>query len=76
MLRERLLKGISDELPMKEDFDSRSDFPRDAATEMDDSGQGNKLIECALVSTPHFRRASFPAQNRFLGAHARNVSGR
>ena len=42
MLRERLLKGIADELPMKESFEEWADFLRDEASDMDDKGKGNE----------------------------------
>ena len=39
MLRERLLKGIADDLPMKKGFEKFCDFLPDAASDMDNTGK-------------------------------------
>ena len=41
VLRERLLKGIADDLPMKKTFDDWADFLREEAADMDNTGKGN-----------------------------------
>ena len=40
VLRERLLKGIADDLPMKKPFNDWADFLRDQAADMDRTGKG------------------------------------
>lgn len=42
MVRERLLKGIADDLPMKVDFETWSKFLRETAQEMNDKGKRNE----------------------------------
>ena len=45
VLRETLLKGIADELPMKKDFEAFSDFLRDEADDMDAKGRPNEAVD-------------------------------
>ena len=42
VLRERLLKEIAEELPMKKDFEAFADFLRDEADDMDAKGKPNE----------------------------------
>jgi len=51
VLRERLLKGIAEELPMKKDFEVFSDFLRDEADDMDAEGRPNEA--CDQVASGH-----------------------
>lgn len=65
MPHERLLKGIADELPMKEDFDAWSDFLRDTEAEMNYTGKGKGVADCVATSTSHFRmRTAVPRSRR------------
>ena len=45
VLRERLLKGIADELPMKDDFEKFCDFLRDEVDGMDKKGKPNEYSD-------------------------------
>ena len=45
VLRERLLKGIADDLPMKSDFETFCDYLRDEADDMDDKGKPNEASD-------------------------------
>ena len=45
VLREHLLKGIADDLPMKNDFEAFSDFLRDEAERMDNKGKPNEASD-------------------------------
>ena len=64
MLRERLLKEIADDLPMKEGFEQFCDFMRDAASDMDDTGKGNEDADCTTLVIPHFRSATIPTRGK------------
>ena len=45
VLRERLLRGIAEELPMKKDFEDFCDFLRDEADDMDAKGNPNEASD-------------------------------
>ena len=64
VLRERLLKGIAEELPMKKDFDIFSDFLRDAADDMDAKGKPNEAVD--QVASGHVATTAnrFPTRGR------------
>lgn len=69
MLRERLLKDITDEMPMKEDFDAWSDYLRDAAEDMDDKGKGNEFTDKVPGAAQHFCSAPYEARGRGRGTY-------
>ena len=71
MLRERLLKGIADDLPMKKTFEDWSDFLRGEATDMDNKGKVNEDADCVTQAPPPFRYASVPPMSRGRGGPSR-----
>ena len=50
VLRERLHKGIADDLPIKQTFDDWADFLREQAADMDHTGKGNEDADCIMQS--------------------------
>ena len=71
MLRERLLKGIADDLPMKETFEDWAYFLRDKASDMDNNGKGNEDADCVTQAPPPFRYAFVPPMSRGRGGPSR-----
>ena len=71
MLRERLLKGIADDLPMKKTFDEWADFLRDESSDMDDKGKGNEEADCVATTAPYSRSGFVPSAIRGRGTQER-----
>lgn len=71
ILRERLLKGIADELPMKHDFETRCDFLRDEVDNMD--GKGKPGLPFSFMSSGGRDCPSLPFY-QFYRAGNRNMS--
>lgn len=76
----RLLKGIANELKlliilMKKYFDEWSDFLRDAAANMDETGKGKEFADCVAITAPHFWSNLFPAPVCSRGAHSGHERG-
>lgn len=50
-------------------FDERSEYLRDTAAEMEDTGKGNEVQDCAAIAPPCFSSAQFPAPVHGRSAH-------
>ena len=64
VLRERLLKAIAEELPMKKDFETFSDFLRDEADDMDAKGKPNEASDQVASGHAAGSTGRFPARGR------------
>ena len=75
VLRERLLKGIADDLPMKNDFEIFCDYLRDEADDMGDKGKPNEASDQvagghaggSATQYPTRGRGQFPTQVQARG---------
>ena len=72
VLRERLLNGIADDLPMKKTFDDWANFLRGQAADMDNTGKGNEDADCATQAGKSFKFASVPSMSRGRGGPSRD----
>ena len=64
VLRERLLKSIADELPMKKDFKAFSKFLRVEADDMDAKGKPNEAVDKVTSGHAAGSASRFPARGR------------
>lgn len=69
-LRERFLKGIADDLPMKHDSDAWSEFLRDEEKDMDEKGKGNEFNDQVPDAFASARRKQYQSRRRGQAAYA------